>query len=406
MIKVANSSKEFSQLLAMKPNIILFGAGNIAFKTFEKYNFKPTYLLDNNPDIINTKAYGIEIKSLKQIDMQFLLEGIIVICSTSIEEIYNQLISFGIKSNQIILSPLLNQVYIINKFENKEIDFILSSGLQNRHPTEIKGGGLYRIKGDLDNYKITKIIEGPTHGICEINKKFFVVTEDLGICVLNEELVVTKKKEIKKGLRPHGISYSRNENVYVLACSYGDCVLLLDNNFNEIDKIYLSNKFEKFQGSPQHHCNDIFCENGLAYVSAFSVKGHWKQGIFDGGVIIIDIASRKVIDRVHLDCLMPHNICSYEDELLILDSLNGRILGNGFQTIGQFNGFTRGFSTTNSGVFLIGQSKNRNFSRLQGKAGNISLDNSVLVFDPSLKISRTILMPNGLSEIHAIHSLI
>tara|TARA_A100001388_G_C28772128_1_gene504571 strand:+ start:2855 stop:4072 length:1218 start_codon:yes stop_codon:yes gene_type:complete len=403
---ITKTNKEFKEYLKKNYDIFIFGAGNIAFKTFEKYNFIPNLVLDNNPDISNTKEYGILIKSPQEMDINLLKNAIIIICSTSIQEINLQLISLGINESQIILSPLLNQVYLINQFENKEIDFILSSGLQNRHPTEIKGGGLYRIKGDLDNYKITKIIEGPTHGICEINKKFFVVTEDLGICVLNEELVVTKKKEIKKGLRPHGISYSRNENVYVLACSYGDCVFILNSDLEEIGKVMLSDLFEKFEESPQHHCNDIFCENGLAYVSAFSVKGHWKQGIFDGGVIIIDIASRKVIDRVHLDCLMPHNICSYEDELLILDSLNGRILGNGFQTIGQFNGFTRGFSTTNSGVFLIGQSKNRNFSRLQGKAGNISLDNSVLVFDPSLKISRTILMPNGLSEIHAIHSLI
>ncbi len=403
---ITKTSKEFKEHLKENCDIFIFGAGNIAFKTFEKYNFVPNLVLDNNPDISNTKEYGILIKSPKEIDINLLKKAKIIICSTSINEIYLQLISLGLNEKQIILSPLLNQVYLINQFESKQIDFILSSGLQNRHPNENRGGGLYRARGNLDEYKITKIIEGPTHGVCEINKNIFVVTEDLGICVLNEELLITKKKKITKGLRPHGISYSHRDEVYVLACSFGDCVFILNADLEEIGKVMLSDLFEKFRGSAQHHCNDIFCKNGLAYVSTFSVTGHWKEGIFDGGVIIIDIESRKVIDRVNLGCLMPHNICSYEDELLILDSLNGRILGNGFQTIGEFNGFTRGFSTTNSGVFLVGQSKNRNFSKLQGKSGNISLDNSVLVFDPSLKISRTILMPNGISEIHSIHSLI
>ena len=404
MVKVANSSNEFSQLLAMKPKIFLFGAGNIAFKTFEKYNFKPTFLLDNNPDLNDKKLYGIEIKSLKQVDIKSLFEGIIVICSTSIEEIYTQLISYGINSNQIILSPLLNQVYIINKFEKQEINFLLSSGLQNRHPNQIKGGGLYRVIGNFDNFQITKIIEGPAHGICKTKEKFYIVSEDFGVCELNQDLKLTRSAKLTKGLRPHGMSYSEQDDLFALACSHGDCVLLLDDNFNEIEKISLSDKFEKFQGSPQHHCNDICTKNGLAYVSAFSVTGNWKQGVFDGGIIVIDISKKKVIDRINLGCLMPHNISFYEQELLILDSLKGKVLGSGLKSLGEFSGFTRGFSPTNFGTFLIGQSKNRNFSRIQNISKNTSLDNSVIIFDPVLKISRTILMPSGISEIHSLHS--
>ena len=137
----------------------------------------------------------------------------------------------------------------------------------------------------------------------------------------------------------------------------------------------------------------------------FSVSGNWKRGIFDGGLILVDINQKKVIEKINLDLLMPHNILRYQDDLMILDSLRGRVLANGLNPIAEFNGFTRGFDTTHDGILIVGQSKNRNYSRINQNKLNISLDNSIIFMNPESKITRTVLMPPNISEIHTILSL-
>mgnify|MGYP001296939155 CR=1 FL=1 len=59
----------------------------------------------------------------------------------------------------IILSPLLNQIEHIADFESLKFDILFTSGNQSRIPNNLGGGGLYRIKGRFDNYKLDKIIE-------------------------------------------------------------------------------------------------------------------------------------------------------------------------------------------------------------------------------------------------------
>ena len=65
--------------------------------------------------------------------------------------------------------------------------------------------------------------------------------------------------------------------MFVMACSYSDSVLLYDSSMNFIDEISFSDKYCVME-SPQHHCNDVFCLNGIAYVSMFSVTSNWKRG--------------------------------------------------------------------------------------------------------------------------------
>ena len=90
---------------------------------------------------------------------------------------------------------------------------------------------------------------------------------------------------------------------------------------------------------------------------------------------------------------------------MILDSLRGRVLTNGFQVLTELNGFTRGFDVDKNGNLIIGQSKNRNYSRINQNKLNISLDNSLIVMDPLNKISKTLLMPSNISEIHSVLSI-
>ena len=98
---------------------------------------------------------------------------------------------------------------------------------------------------------------------------------------------------------------------------------------------------------------------------------------------------------------MPHNISFFEGSLTVLDSLRGSLRNNNAQEIGIFPGFTRGLDFDGS-LYFIGQSRNRNFSKTFGTSKNISIDTSIIIFDPETKVSKSIFLPSNLSEIHSV----
>ena len=68
---------------------------------------------------------------------------------------------------------------------------------------------------------------------------------------------------------------------------------------------------------------------------------------------------------------------------------------------GTFPGFTRGLDFDGQ-FYYVGQSKNRNYSKVVGRSNNISVDCSVIVFDPIRKVSRSFQFPIEIGEIHSI----
>ena len=51
---------------------------------------------------------------------------------------------------------------------------------------------------------------------------------------------------------------------------------------------------------------------------------------------------------------------------------------------------------------ILGQSRNRNYSKNLGLSLNISIDTAIIIFDPITKASRSIHFPQKLSEIHSV----
>ena len=133
----------------------------------------------------------------------------------------------------------------------------------------------------------------------------------------------------------------------------------------------------------------------------FSYSGNFNNDIFDGVVLEIDIKTGKVFRPVIQDLWMPHNISYISGNLTVLDSLRGGLRQNNAQEIGVFPGFTRGLDFDGT-FFFIGQSRNRNFSKTFGVSKNISIDTSIIIFDPVTKVSRSISLPSKLSEIHSV----
>ena len=182
--------------------------------------------------------------------------------------------------------------------------------------------------------------------------------------------------------------------------SHRDAVLILDNNFEIVDEIKISEKKKK-TGSPQHHANDCLVIDDSLYISMFSFTGNWRKDIFDGVVLEYDIETNNLIGVVIKDLWMPHNIKFIEGSLHVLNSLQGELKTNNAQVIGEFPAFTRGLD--HDGIFYyIGQSRNRNYSKNIGVSNNISIDAGVIVFDSKTKASRFLQLPPRVSEIHSI----
>ncbi len=150
-----------------------------------------------------------------------------------------------------------------------------------------------------------------------------------------------------------------------------------------------------------HHCNDNFAIENSLFVSMFSSTGNWKNDKFDGCIAEFDIETGKRLSDVETGLYMPHNVKHYDGSLHILDSLPGHLRYNNLSIQGTFPAFTRGLDY-NKGLYYIGQSKNRNYSKVQGLSNNISIDCGVVVFNPEIKASRFLQFPHAIGEIHAI----
>ena len=402
MVKVA--SKEKIIKISKTNNISFWGAGHIAAKTCEYVGINPDFIFDNNPDIEGDNQLGTVVRKFNS---QLLSKvGYFIITSSSINEIVKQIQSYGFQSEKILVSPVLENVLKISNFENQNFDILFSSGLQSKSGENIiGGGGLYRVKGKFDNFKLTKIFNSSTHSILKKDDKLICINEKKGITILNSELKFEDSFEVPKGYRPHGLDFCNELNLWVLACAHFDGILILDKDFKVVDEVLFSEQKNYFKNSPQHHCNDLCVVGDKAYISMFSLTGNWKRGIYDGGVMIIDLTKKKSIGNLYSNLLMPHNIVFKEKNFWILDSLRGNVIKGSQDVITSLPAFTRGFDILKNGNLIIGQSKNRNFTLIKNQSNNISLDTSIVIHDPNLSISKSISLPSSVSEIHSIINL-
>ena len=402
MVEVVSKEKLIE--ISKTNNISFWGAGHIASKTYESVGITPDFIFDNNPDIEGDKQLGTVVRKFNSLFLSKV--GYFIITSSSINEIVKQIQSYGFQSEKILVSPVLENVFRISSFEEQNFDILFSSGLQSTSGENIiGGGGLYRVKGKFDNFKLSKILNSSTHSILRKDNKLICINEKKGITILNSKLKFEKSFEVPKGYRPHGLDFCNELNIWVLACAHFDGILILDKNFNVVDEVLFSEQKNSFQYSPQHHCNDLCIVGDKAYISMFSLTGNWKRGIYDGGIMIIDLRKKKPIGNIYSNLLMPHNIVFKQKNFWVLDSLRGNVIKGSEDIITSLPAFTRGFDILKNGNLLIGQSKNRNFTLIKNQSNNISLDTSIVVHDPNLSISKSLNLPSSVSEIHAIINL-
>jgi len=379
--------------------LILFGAGHVAEREILSGE-TPAFVADNNPDLQNSRILGVEILSPERLTA---LNGIlqVIICTSSILDVQEQLHSLGISSAQISVSTYLGSAAQVYRLEQFCFRGFVSCGLPSSRKS-LHGGGVYQVEENSSELKITKIFEGNCRNIELHGTRLDVACQGRGIVqICTKTLEVNNEIPIPKPASIHGIR--RFGDHYYATDPESDSVLVLEQSGKVVNRYSISDKFATM-GSPQHHVNDLYILNNSIYVSMFSLSGNWKNGIFDGGVVEVDMSTGNI--RAVVDSLkMPHNVMFREDgEFYILDSLRGKILGYDRSDIGTLPGFTRGLAFSDNFI-IVGESKNRNISKLERGEMLSSIDTRVTIVDPAIKASRSIPMPQGISEIHAIAPL-
>ena len=376
--------------------IVLFGAGNIATKTLRNIDqSRVAFIVDNSKNLQGTKFANFDIR-----EPQTIQEGtLIIICSTAIADISSQLEGLGHTANKdFVISPVLNDLLAIDELERLEQTLYFTSGTV---PNGAFGGGLYRLEVKGEEVHVDRVYAGPCYGLIKKGSDILFVDTDKGVMSYDPDSKKTVHLvQTPPGSRAHGISYNPDNGCYYITCSYLDAVIEYDKDFKELRRFTLSNKIN-YTGEAMHHCNDNLAVGDSLYVTMFSSTGNWKRDSFDGCIAEFDLETGERKTDIKQGLYMPHNILSIEGSLHVLDSLPGHLRTQNFAIQGTFPAFTRGLGYS-KGLYFIGQSKNRNFSKVQGLSNNISIDCGIIVWHPERKVSRFIPLSMRIGEVHSI----
>jgi len=373
--------------------MIFFGAGQVAEKELQA-GTSCTGIVDNNSELVGSSFYGHVVRSPEDLRAT---DSEILVCTSSVSEVLLQLSELDVGRNQIKFSDYLGDMVDAYRLENFDFKGYISCGLPSTAKSLV-GGGIYQITERHDVVNIEKIFEGNTHGLIQDGDFLCFTAQGEGVVRYSvSEGKVADIIPIPSGLRPHGLRILDGE--FFVACSMGDKVLQIDPKKGVIRQYLISDKIQNHV-TAQHHCNDLWVTDQSIYVSMFSISGNWKRGLFDGGVVEIDRKSGRVTPVI-TGLKMPHNICEIEGNLVVLDSYRGNILGADGNVLGTLNGFVRGFDAIGD-VIVVGESKNRNISKLSRGSNLSSLDSRITLINPISKICRSVPLPRTISEIHSI----
>ncbi|MEM6299783.1 MAG: DUF4915 domain-containing protein, partial [Bacteroidota bacterium] len=367
-----------------------------AKKTLRKLEAgRVTFIVDSSKNLQGTQFEGLDIFSPERVSSDYF----VIICSTATSDISEVLQQKGLTPNQdFISSPILNDLLAISELEQIQTTFYFTSGTA-APPEATYGGGLYRCKVSATDVELEKCYAGPCYGALSVEDKIYFIDTDRGLIEYDGSNFILKTS-FPEGSRAHGISYHEESGSFYVACSYLDAVLHVNPDFSLGKSFKLSQKHTRY-GEPMHHCNDVLALGNSLYVSMFSSTGNWKNDSFDGCMAEFDLETEERLPDVYQGLYMPHNVKYFDGSLHILDSLPGHLRFNNFAVQGTFPAFTRGLDYKN-GLYYVGQSKNRNYSKVMGLSNNISIDCGVILFNPELHVSRFIQFPYTIGEIHAI----
>lgn len=386
-------------------SVYLFGDGQIATRTLRGLDGLSVGVVDNFPDYWGR----IGIAGLPVEPPASVLHGYaqrssrpcFVITSTAINEISTQLEQAGFRpGDDFWVSPILSDMATIARMDSLELEVLVSSG--SAEPQEgLQGGGVYRIRSTNGFPHVSCVFQGQTHGLIPFEGGYLATTAEHGLCKLSSSLEVLDSQRDAPGGRLHGIAVDPARGLIFVVHSDSDRVLA----FNEALRLEFSVPVCRCSASHApgiHHANDVAVLDDVLLVSMFSASGFYRAQVFDGAIAGIR-PKRNATEVVFLNqaLTMPHSVGVIGGNIVVLDSFHGLVLGENFRTIAQLPGFARGLGWI-GGYWIVGQSKNRNFSLLQRKPPGASIDSGIVILSPETGAFRTIPLPRSINEIHAV----
>jgi len=378
--------------------IVFFGAAEIALRTASKFGL-PDLVVDNSPDMWG-QSYGALVNVRNPDTIKDLAGDIrVVICSTSIREITEQLRGLGVQTDSVRVSPYVRSLASPLRLEAMRASFLVASG-GPVSDSESGGGGLYSVVVNGGEVSVSKILSRSCHSIRRKPQGGFLVSTDRGVTELSDSLVEVGSIRLPAGIRPHGIAFDkRGDKVYVVG-SHVDMVLEFSISGELVGEIDIA--FERTKNHvPRHHANDVEVVDGEIYVSMFSVSGSWRKGNHDGGVVSFSRKSGQRLGTVVSNLTMPHSVLVEDEELFVLSSGEGLLLGGSRNTLAQLPTFARGLDVKD-GYFIIGASRNRNpDDRSRGDVLVKEVSNGFNVIDRQTLDARMVQLGRNIPEIHA-----
>lgn len=374
---------------------VLFGRSKLAEKTIKRLGDQVAFLVDNSTPLQGSTFHGLEVKAPSVLTDDYF----VLICSTDVMNISAQLEGLGLAADRdFALSPLANDLLAIAELEELKTEFYFTSGTVAAENGPW-GGGLYLCTVDQTQVSFERLYSGPCYGAMHDGDDILFVNGDIGLFRYSKG-EVTQLASLPEGARAHGVSYNEDNGCYYINCSNRDSVIELNAEFEQTRELFFSEKFVQ-SGDAQHHTNDNVALGNSLYVSMFSSSGNWKKDVFDGCVAEFDLVSGERRRDVVTGLYMPHNVRFIDGGLHVLDSLPGHLRYNNMSIQATFPAFTRGLDYR-KGLYFIGQSKNRNYSRVIGLSNNISIDCGVIVYNPELGVSRFLQFPYEIGDIHTV----
>mgnify|MGYP000309476636 CR=1 FL=1 len=185
-------------------SVLLFGAGPIAEKTARKFkNLQVSSIVDNAENLWGNVELGVQIippKTITDLDNVY-----IVICTTSFYEISAQLQGYGLKDQvDYCVSPILNDLRIIDDLENISTSMLFTSGSPKRSNAKY-GGGIYKLSVTGDEWEHKKVFSGNCYGLIKFGENYISVDTELGIFEFDKNFNILRSKILPKGMRAHGV---------------------------------------------------------------------------------------------------------------------------------------------------------------------------------------------------------
>jgi len=270
-----------------------------------------------------------------------------------------------------------NFVGVVHMAQFKDFNALVSSCNQN--------GGLYQLNRKNGQNIISKILDCECRGIARYGTGFIVVSNEVGIIILDGQLNIIKTSGAGKGLDLHGVAV-RNELAYIVETKL-NCIGIysLTEEIIRVDEVCLSEK----RSADICHINDLYIEGSSLFISMFRLPSLKSLG---GGIIEYCLKKGKVKNVLLDQISQPHSVLLYNNEFYFCNSEEFTIQ-KGNQVIFKGQGYTRGLAIQNDTI-LIGQSTTRHLDELLKKHTNISSDCGISLFNKNRKIYTFIPIPS------------